>query len=410
MVDLAAPRSVVTRARVAAYSSWWLPLGIFAFTRVVGALVLVLMADQQGARVAIPGMQVVDPAPAHPGYLDMLTNWDGQWYAQVVRDGYPGELPHEGGQVAQNTWAFYPLYPALIRLVMALSPLPFAAAASLVSLVAGAGAMVVIFRMLEVRVGRFNAGMTVLAISLSPAGVLLQAAYTESLALLVVVACLSLLVQRRYGLLTVMAVVLSLTRPIVLPLALLIAVHGVLRWRRRAEDPFPAAEVRRWLVAVAVAGASFALWPVVCALGTGRADAYLATQQAWISSYPGRGTWLLSILYDPTSRASLIALSAMAVGVVVVARRAARAWGSELRWWVPVYGLYLLGTASPVASSIRYALLAVVPWWPVTDQGAALTRSRKVVTVCFAVAFGVCCQVAWVRYFYILGPDRAMFP
>ena len=340
----------------------------------------------------------------------MLTNWDGQWYADIVRDGYPSDLPVEDGVVAQNTWAFYPLYPALVRAVMALSPLPFAAAASLVSMAAAAGAMVIIFRMLEGRVGRFNAGMTVLAISLSPAAVLFQAAYTESLALLVVVACLALLVQRRYGLLTLLAVVLSLTRPIVLPLALLIAIHGWLRWRRRAEEPFPAAERKRWLVAVVVSGASFALWPLVCALRTGQADAYLATQKAWISSYPGRGTWLLTILHDPTGRASLLALSALTVGVVIVARRGARAWGSELRWWVPVYGVFLLGTASPVASSIRYALLAVVPWWPSTDQGPAMTRSRKVVTVCFAVAFGIVCQFAWVRYFYILGPDRAMFP
>jgi len=410
MVDLVASRTVLSRARVAAYSWFWLPLGIFAFTRLVGSLILVLMSDQQDARLDSPGMLVVEPAPADPGYLDMLTNWDGQWYAQVVRDGYPSDLPHHDGEVAQNNWAFYPLYPALVRAVMALSSLPFAAAASLVSMAAAAGAMVIIFRLLESRVGRFNAGMTVLAISLSPAAVLFQAAYTESLALLVVVASLALLTRRRYGALTVMAVVLSLTRPIVLPLALLIALHGWLRWRKREQEPFPAVERRRWLVSVVVSGASFGLWPLICALRTGQADGFLATQKAWVATYPGQGTWLLTILDDPTGRASLIALSALAVGVVIVARRGARPWGSDLRWWVPVYGLYLLGTASPVASSIRYAMLAIVPWWPSTYQGPAMTRSRKVVIVAFALAFGVVCQIAWVRYFYILGPDRAMFP
>ncbi len=411
MVDVVATRAVVVRARTAATSWWWLPLAIFAFTRVVGALILVLMSDQQDARVGTSGMRVVDPAPADPGYVGMLTNWDGQWYADVVRDGYPSRLPTDGdGTVVQNTWAFYPAYPALVRAVMALSPLPFALAASLVSMAAGAGAMVIVFRMLESRVGRFNAGMTVLALSLSPAAVLFQAAYTESLALLVVVACLSLLVSRRYGALAVMAVVLSLTRPIVLPLALLIAVHGGLRWRHRAQEPFPAAERRRWLLALVVSGASFGLWPLVCALRTGRADGFLVSQKAWIATYPGRGTWLLDILHDPAGRASLLALSALAIGVVVVARRRASAWGSDLRWWVPVYGLYLLATASPMASSIRYAMLAVVPWWPSTEQGPALTRSRKVVVVCFAVAFGVVCQVGWVRFFYVLGPDRLMFP
>jgi hypothetical protein len=403
-------RAAVRRDRVVAHTSVLVPLVIFALTRIVDAVLLILMADQQSAREPSPGMQVVEPAPASPGYLDMLTNWDGQWYATVVQDGYPSDLPRHDGVVQQNTWAFFPLYPALVRAVMALSPLPFAAAASLVSMAAGAGAMVIIYRLLLPRVGGFNAGMTVLALSMSPAAVLLQTAYTESLALLVVVACLALLIQRRYGALAVMAVVLSLTRPIVLPLAMLIAVHGWLRWRRRAHEPFPPAERRRWLAALVVSGASFGLWPLVCAVRTGEPDAFLATQKAWISSYPGRGTWLLTILHDPTGRAALVAISATLIAVLIVARRGARPWGSDLRWWVPVYALYLLATASPVASSIRYAMLVVVPWWPSTDQGAAVTRGRKVVTVAFAVVFGIACQVAWVRYFYILGPDRAMFP
>jgi hypothetical protein len=410
MVDLAVPRSALTRARVSARSSIWLPLGIFAFTRVVGALILMVMSDQQGPRIGNPGLDVFDPAPADPGYLDMLTNWDGQWYVHVAEHGYPRDLPVQDGEVARNAWAFFPVYPALVRAVVALSSLPFAVAASVVSMAAGAGAMVLVFRLLEGRVGRYNAGMTVLAMSLSPAGVLLQAAYTESVALLVLVACLTLLVQRRYGWLAVMAVVLSLTRPIVLPLALLILVHGVLRWRRRAEEPFPRAERRRWVVAVVVSGASFGLWPLACALWTGEPDGFLASQQAWISNYPGRASWLLSILHDPTGRASVLALSAAAVGLLVVARRSARPWGSDLRWWVPVYTLYLLGTASPVASSIRYALLAVVPWWPFTGQGPELTTARKVRAVVMAVLFGVACQVAWVRFFYVLGPDRVMFP
>ena len=247
-------------------------------------------------------MFVSDPAPAHPGYLDMLTNWDGQWYQQVVGHGYPSDLPHgSDGEVAQNTWAFYPVYPALVRVVMALTSLPFAAAASLVSMVAAGAAMVLVFRMLEGRVGRFNASMTVLAICMSPAGLVLQLAYTESLGLLVLVACLVLLERRRYGALSIMAVVLSLTRPIVLPLCLLIAIHGVLRWRRRGEDPFPPTERRRLTLAVVVSGASLGLWPLVCALRTGEPLGFLETQHAWISTYPGHGNWLLTILKNPTS-------------------------------------------------------------------------------------------------------------
>src|SRR3954452_15701611 len=415
MVDvLAAPRTVVSRARVlvltSAHTQVLLPLAIFVFTRLVGGLVLDLMSDQQIARVPQPTMHVVDPAPADPGYLDMLTNWDGQWYQDVAQNGYPRDLPRIDGVVDQNTWAFYPLYPALVRLVMLLTTLPFAAAAALVSMAAGGAAMVVLFQLLDKRVGRFNAGMTVLAISLSPAGVLLQTAYTESLALLVLVVCLALLVHRRYGALALAAVLLSLTRPIVLPLALLILLHGVDRWRRRGDDPFPTAERRRWLTALVVAGASFGLWPLAFAVYTGEPGAFLETQDAWISTNAAERSWLGSILHHPSGTASLLALTALAVALAIVCRPGARAWGSDLRLWVPIYAVYLLATASPVASAVRYSLLTVVPWWPVTESGPTMTRSRKVIVAGFAVAFGILCQVAWVRYFYVLGPDQAMFP
>jgi len=410
MVDVAVSRAEVTRTRVASYSWIWIPLGIFAFTRVVATTILLLMAHDQVARVGSPTLHVVDPAPASPGYFDLLTNWDGQWYQDVAQNGYPAHLPRDHGQVTQNSWAFYPLYPLLVRLVMTLTALPFAVAASLVSMVAGGAAMVLVFRLLEERVGRFNAGMTVLALSLAPAGVLWQAAYTESLALLLVVASLLLLTRRRYLALTAAAVALSLTRPIVLPLTLVIGLHGLRRWRRRDSEPFPVEERRRWLVALLGSGASFALWPVICAVRTGEPGAYLETQKAWITRISGASSWVVAMVQNPTGRASLIAVTVMLAAIAIVARPAARAWGSELRWWVPSYGLYLLFTASPVASSLRYALLTVVPWWPFTDNSGALTRYRKTVMVAFAIAFGVITQVAWVRYFYVLGPDQVMFP
>src|SRR5690349_267408 len=219
MVDVVAARPVVSRHRLVVRGWVWLPLAIFLFSRLVGGLVLLAMADQQIPRVDQSTMHVVDSAPADPGYLDLISNWDGQWYQDVVEHGYPRELPREDGVVQQNNWAFYPLYPALVRAVMVVTTLPFGAAASLVSILAAAGAMVVLYRMLESRVGRFNASMTVLALSLSPAAIILQTAYTEGVALLILVGCLALLARRRYLAFAGLSVALALTRPIALPLA-----------------------------------------------------------------------------------------------------------------------------------------------------------------------------------------------
>ena len=390
--------------------SWWLPLLVFAATRLIDtALVLLASGHQDFARDPGPFVTVVDPAPAHPGYLDMLTNWDGQWYQSIAQDGYPAELPTEDGVVAQNPWAFYPLYPALVRAVTALSPLSFAAAASLVSLVTAAAAMVVLFRFLEPRVGRFHAAVAVLAVGLSPAGVVLQAAYTEGLALLLVLLCLSLLAQRRYAAVAVVAVALSLTRPVVLPMALVVVAHGVVRWRNRESEPFGATELRRCAAAAVVTAGSFGLWPTVCALRTGEPLGYLETQRAWIDAAVGEPTWLWELLRHPTGAPAFFALVATATVLYLVLRRGA-AWGLEARVWVLAYGAYLLVASLPVAAVLRYAMLAVFPWWSGSDRQWPASRAGRVVVVVLVVVVGTALQVAWLRSFYVIGPHFRMNP
>ena len=57
---------------------------------------------------------------ATPGLGDMFGLWDGIWYERIVRDGYPVPLPVDAdtGAVTYSAWAFYPLYPYLVKAVM----------------------------------------------------------------------------------------------------------------------------------------------------------------------------------------------------------------------------------------------------------------------------------------------------
>jgi hypothetical protein len=390
---------------------WALPLAIFALTRAVDTVLLLLMGGHQElGRNATPYMHVVDPAPPSPGYFDLITNWDGQWYQDIAEHGYPSDLPRdEDGAVQQNVWGFAPLYPALVRAAMSLTSLPFAPAASLVSVLTAATAMMLLFRLLHPRVGVFNASMTVLALSMSPAGVILQAAYSESLALLVLVGCLTLLVERRYGGLAILAVALALTRPIVLPFALLLGLHGVLRWRRRGEDPFPAWERRRWLLATAVALASSALGPALCAVWTGEPNGYMESHRAWTASVGPPRNWIAAIIDQPLGKpAIMVAIAAVAL-VVILGRPSARQWGTELRLWVPVYALFILVTTGPLGGYVRYAVLALVPWWPATNPMPP-SRARAAILAGFVAVFGVLTQVVWLRYGYLMGNDIRIVP
>ena len=161
-----------------------IPLGIFLLTRLVDGLMIAWFAREQVASGSIRGWFVVHPTPASPGYLTALTNFDGQWYQQIAEHGYPTVLRRWSR--GAEPWAFYPLYPSLVRGLMELTGLPFAAAATLVSMTCGAVAVCLLYRLLLRTGGRFTATATVLALCVYPAAPILQAAYTESLALLVI--------------------------------------------------------------------------------------------------------------------------------------------------------------------------------------------------------------------------------
>lgn len=392
-------------------ASWvWLPLAIFLATRLVDAVILMVLGREQSALDPV-GMHVESQPGAHPGYWGLLANWDGQWFRTVAEHGYPAELPRDAhGNVEQNAWAFSPLYPFLVRSAMVLGQLPFGVAASLVSVASGALAMVLLFRLVAETGGRLTASLLVLGLCLAPAAPVLQAAYSESLCLLLVVACLWLLRRRRYGALAVGAVLLSLTRPLVLPLALVVLVHGLLRWRRREADPFPLAERVRCATAAVVTVLSFGLWPLVAALRTGEPRAYLDTYDAWAAAGPGRTSWLARLADPNDFWLGLFPVVLLALLAAIVLAKRARAWGEEPRAWTLAYAVYLAAVTPPSWSDARHALLTLLPWWPFPfPLGEKVTRATVVVIVVGMIAIGVPLQYLWVRSFYVVGPHGLGF-
>lgn len=391
---------------------WWsIPTLVFLATRIPSGLMLAWTGrNQLPPRPLEPG-EMVPSRVAPPTYWHLVVNWDGQWYQRAAEHGFPSHLPLLHGVVQQNTWGFYPLYPATVRAVM-LTGLPFAPAASLVSVACGTVAVCLLYRMLMPRCGRFAATLTVLALSTYPASVTLQVAYTESMALLLAMAALMCLGRRRYGALLLVAVLLSLTRPIVLPLALVIGIHWLVRWRRRREDPFPTREAV-WVACVAVLTAlTFLIWPIVAAVVTGRRDAYSATRNAWdLEQAKGWPSWLLVFVGDGTVALRVV----VGIGVVAVAwavaRRWARLWGTELRTWAWAYPLFILGTTRPTFSIFRYAMLAAVPWWPFPEAGRSVVTPRsRVGLACVVLVFGLAFQLVWMRWFYVITPAALGYP
>jgi hypothetical protein len=393
--------------RTARPSPWYaVPLGIFVLTRAVDVVLIVLLARDQIPASALPAHlpmpTLVDPA----SYLHVIANWDGQWYRQIAAHGYPSRVPLVDGVLGQNAWAFYPAYPALIRLVM-VSGASFGLAASIVSLSCGAGAMCLLYALLWGRCGRFVAALTVLALCSSPAAPVLQAAYSESLALLLLLLSLWALERQRYLVMAAAGVALALTRPIA-P-ALLVVIVAFLMVRRRGADSGPRSapsgeERRKVLAATCAIALAVLIWPVTTAVALGSTDAYLQTQRAWatVAGHPP-DTWLQSLTHGAPPARWLVVLAGTGLVAAVAVR--ARRWPLSVRIWTVSYPLLILAVTPPTASAIRFSVLAGAAWWPAPGAGARIRSHAGRVAVMLAVlVVGVFLQWWWLRTYFVIDP------
>ena len=367
MADALGSRHSGVEGAIEASRSRWtsvvIPLAIYACFSAISALFLCVGASRQAAVLGDqPGYHSTAPMPASPGYWGVLSNWDGQWYRSIAEHGYPNQVPLEGGAAAQSELAFLPLYPLSVRVLMALTSLPFNICAWALSLALGAVAVIIIYRLALPRIGAFHAGALIACLCAYPTSAVFQVAYTESMALCLLALALAALCRRRYGWFLVVAIGLALTRPIVLPLAFVVAVHGYIR--ARSEGPDFRWRARCLVAAVAVATASLSgLWPLVVSVLTGDGKAFLQTQAAWPTNQRAQGAgWFGAILSG--GPVGTVALVGLLLVTLLAVRRAASIWGPELRTWGLVYPLYLLAATRPGPSIFRYLLLAITPLWP----------------------------------------------
>lgn len=389
--------------------AWWIPALIFLASRVVGAVLILAAGARQAPRAEVdPDFRRFLVSPAT--YAHLIQAWDGEWYRRIAESGYPTTLPTQGGVVTENTWAFYPIFPVLVLVVMA-TGLSFAVAASVVSLMAGLTAVCLCYAMVEDSSGRFVAVLAAVGLCMAPAAPILQMAYSDALALAWMMIAFWGLRQRRYWVVAVGCLLLALTRPVVLPMALVIALHGVLRWRRRATDPFPPAE--RWALAsvVVLTSASFALWPLVCGLVTGEPGGYLATQRAWGGDRNGDLVSWLSIAVDSGPAAVLTLVAILASVAFLVLRPVARIWPGELRSWTLAYVGYVLAVTVPSGAIVRYALPAVLVWSPTPGLAQrAQSRGARVLLVGVTAVLGAALQWWWLTRFFVITPDWISHP
>jgi hypothetical protein len=400
-------RSAASGLREFAHRASWavFPLTVYIASRLVAAVFLVVGGYRQGNVTGTPGYHIETPVPAAPSYWQVITNWDGQWYKTIAIHGYPEGLPSIDGQVTQSAFGFYPAYPMICRLVMRVTGLSFDVSAGLVSTILGGVGVILLYRLFVATSSPFVARASLLAFCAFSAAPVLQVAYTESLALVLLVGVLWSLHRHRYLLVALGTLCLGLTRGIAAPLVVVLLVHLALRYQNRHLTPFPGRHRITGLVALSAALVSPFLWPAWVALRTGVVSGYLRTMSAWAGPDAKLEGWLVTVARGKNWGLTAVVVVVLLATSAVLLRSRGHAWGTDLRVWSMAYLLYVLVVTAPSLTT-RYLLLCLVPMWPFPETPLA-DESRQVhwarwMSLAVVVTFGLLTQYVWVSELFTI--------
>jgi hypothetical protein len=290
---------------------------------------------------------------------DLLGQWDAGYYLAIAEKGYFAADLKIDGPVHHRTLAFFPGFPALIRLVHELTGLEMAGAAALVNLAAGvamtAGAVAIAERMGAGRAGRLGAGVLV---SSAPMSITFAMPYTEAVFGALAFWSIVALLDRRWGIAAALIFLLGFTR---LTAVAVIFVFGlvVLLRARRDWRAWTCLALTPWSLLGYVAWAS---WH-----GRG-AGGYFGIQEAgWRSGFDfGAATlrWVWKVLTTSGEAGYLLSVGVMVAAVVaLVAARGRMPW--EVWWFAAVLSATVLLSDGIMHSRPRLLLPAVIlllPW------------------------------------------------
>jgi hypothetical protein len=208
-----------------------------------------------------PNAERWDTARLHDlGYFsDVWARWDSDFFLRIAQNGYD-----------DASAAFHPLYPALIAALGRILFGHYVLAGLVISLLCCLGSFVLLHRLAEEHLGVEGAGRSVLYLAVFPMALFLQAVYSESLFLLLVLGAFALAERNRFAAAGLVAGLAILTRAA--GVALLPAL-ALLAWHHR--------DRLRALAGIAMAVPVAAVYPLVLWQQVGDPWAFADAQDRW---------------------------------------------------------------------------------------------------------------------------------
>lgn len=178
----AEPKPETRTEKATRLTRWMAPaLAVFTALKLIGFLSFIFLLQH-----AEPYKKLTPRWGGGHNAFEVLASWDGYWYLQIAAHGYdPQILPRWPGSgsdmVAENSAVFFPLYPALIRLVHEVTFLPMGVSALVVAIAMSMVAALGIFVLANRIAGRRVALIAVAIFAVAPGSGAEWAVYSDSL-------------------------------------------------------------------------------------------------------------------------------------------------------------------------------------------------------------------------------------
>ena len=325
-------------------TTWWrllrhtLPIYLLSrFCVLAGAAVVAAelrvdanLAEEQNLPIADPHGTTNAGSAIRP-ILDVLTSWDGLWYMDIVRNGYPRTVPPDVTYfVDEARAAFFPLFPLVGRAFDRVLPGGDSLAVLVMNMLLGLIAIVLFALIAEhlygERVGRTTATLA----ALFPGSFVLSFAYSEALMLALAAGCLLMLLYQEWTAAGVLAALATATRPNGLALVVACVVAA----------GFAIHERRDWhsLTAVLLAPLGFVTFQVWLGQHTGETGVWFRVQrEAWDEGASFGWTAIrntVEAIWQPmTSPTDTITALSFAATIVLLVL----AWKAKMPWTLHAY-------------------------------------------------------------------------
>jgi hypothetical protein len=349
-------------------ATWARAVAVGLGAYLISRLCVIAATAVRASQVVVDARADGEPEPGAGSLISgVLTSWDGRWYLELVRLGYPDSIPENiTYEQLEARAAFFPLYPWTVRLADAVLPGGDTIAALTVNFVLGAISVVLVGLLARrlYSVGVAARAMTLYAVF--PGSAILSFAYSEALLIVLAAACLLLLLDERWLLAGLTAALATAARPNGIAIVAACAVASFIAIRQR----------RQWwsLMSVVLAPVGFVFFQWYVDRTAGESGAWFRVQrEAWSEGTSFGATAVTNTIGFFTSPLSSPADALTALTMMALAFMVFCTWRVRLAWPLVAFCavvVALMLVPETVTARPRFLFtafpffIAVAAWWP----------------------------------------------